>query len=171
MKGLAILDLPRAFRDGIGFARYFGVHYLWIDSLCIMQDHFQDWEIVFGDMYLIWKNNICNISATSSVDSDGGLLDLKGPRSFPPQVTTHLKEGSQTFNVINDDIWSSDGHQPLNSRGCAFQERLISPKILHFNNSQMFWECREMRACESFPGGSPSYIPGFHAKPLDESID
>jgi hypothetical protein len=38
---------------------------------------------------------------------------------------------------------------------CFFrlQEKILAPRVLHFSNDQVFWECRKLRACESFPDG------------------
>jgi hypothetical protein len=33
------------------------------------------------------------------------------------------------------------------------QEKILAPRVLHFSNEQVFWECRRLRACESFPDG------------------
>jgi hypothetical protein len=38
----------------------------------------------------------------------------------------------------------------------VFQERLLTSRILHFSHDQLFWECREHRACERYPDGHPS---------------
>jgi hypothetical protein len=38
-----------------------------------------------------------------------------------------------------------------NRRGWVLQERVLSPRVLHFSREQVFWECRQLRACESFP--------------------
>lgn len=52
-------------------------------------------------------------------------------------------------------------HFPLLSRGWAFQERLLSPRVLHFSESELVWECRQLCICEcgglaeeSSPGGT-----------------
>jgi len=37
---------------------------------------------------------------------------------------------------------------PLLSRAWAFQERLLSRRILHFCTSELVWECRELTECE-----------------------
>lgn len=38
-------DLPRTFREAIQITRLLQVRYLWIDSLCIIQDVPADWEV------------------------------------------------------------------------------------------------------------------------------
>jgi len=45
----------------------------------------------------------------------------------------------------------------LNRRGWVFQERLLSPRTIHFSN-QLFWECRELEAAESYPMGLPEKL-------------
>src|ERR1700760_2111274 len=35
--------LPKTFKDAIKIAQFFGFRYLWIDSLCILQDSTEDW--------------------------------------------------------------------------------------------------------------------------------
>jgi hypothetical protein len=42
--GIPLSSLPRTFRDAILIKRALGLRYLWIDSLCIIQDSDVDWE-------------------------------------------------------------------------------------------------------------------------------
>jgi hypothetical protein len=44
----------------------------------------------------------------------------------------------------------------VNSRAWVCQERLLSPRIIHFGEGQLFWECNELKASEGFPGGIPT---------------
>ena len=45
---------------------------------------------------------------------------------------------------------------PLNQRAWVLQERVLSPRILHFASNQIFWECQSHSGCESYPLGLPS---------------
>lgn len=45
---------------------------------------------------------------------------------------------------------------PLMKRARVCQERLFSPRVLHFRRSQMFGECQDLGACETFPENLPS---------------
>jgi hypothetical protein len=45
---------------------------------------------------------------------------------------------------------------PLLKRGWVIQERILALRTLHFGSSQLFWECRQFQACETYPGGLPS---------------
>jgi len=54
---------------------------------------------------------------------------------------------------------------PLDRRAWVVQERLLSPRILHFGESQIFWDCNERFACEDWP----KYIPRSLSYPLGRS--
>lgn len=44
---------------------------------------------------------------------------------------------------------------PLNLRAWVCQERLLSPRVLHFTSHQLFWECGQLSASEDWPDGVP----------------
>ncbi|KAK4449540.1 hypothetical protein QBC34DRAFT_298791, partial [Podospora aff. communis PSN243] len=48
-------------------------------------------------------------------------------------------------------------------RGWVFQERILSPRILHFTKGQVYWECRELSCSEDFPTGLPDWGKGLNA--------
>jgi len=57
-----------------------------------------------------------------------------------------------TIRTFQTDLWTSEvDSSPLSRRAWAFQERLLSPRILHFAKSQLFWECQTHKACETWP--------------------
>jgi hypothetical protein len=72
---IAIKDLPKTFQDAIDVSRKLGINYLWIDSLCIMQDKgdLNDWFREAGLMHKVYSHSYCNLSATGGVDSSDGL--------------------------------------------------------------------------------------------------
>lgn len=73
---LIIPDLSRlkTFTDAIHIARRLGFHYIWIDSLCIIQNSRQDWLDESARMSDVYKYSSCNISADSAVDDTIGCL-------------------------------------------------------------------------------------------------
>ncbi|RDL31459.1 uncharacterized protein BP5553_09668 [Venustampulla echinocandica] len=66
--------LPLTFRDAITIARSLGIRYIWIDSLCIIQDNAMDWEVESSKMAQVYAGSYLNIAATSSISSAGGLF-------------------------------------------------------------------------------------------------
>ena len=57
---------------------------------------------------------------------------------------------------LQKDLWAhSVEFSPLSGRAWVLQERLLSPRTLHYTKTQLFWECRESKACESSPDPYP----------------
>lgn len=43
MEKIPVAQLPKTFRDAMQISMCLGISYLWIDSLCILQDSAADW--------------------------------------------------------------------------------------------------------------------------------
>lgn len=71
---LRVPALPKTYRDAITVARKLQVRYLWIDSLCIIQDDEDDWRTESLLMNQVYKNAPFNIAATAASDSRMGLF-------------------------------------------------------------------------------------------------
>lgn len=155
--------LPRVFQEAINITRLLGVRYLWIDSLCIMQDKAcGDWKVEALKMGQVYANTYLNLSASYAVE-DGENPQIFSPETwhcFLPSVLD-LQDTEELRNnlFIDGYLWSDEvDESPLMGRGWVFQERFLSPRILHFGMRQLAWECNEGSALEMFPNGLP---PGF----------
>jgi hypothetical protein len=73
-KNIPLEWLPRTFLDAIRITSLLGYQYLWIDSLCIIQDNVEDWRSVSAMMGSIYKNAILTIAALGAYDSHGGCF-------------------------------------------------------------------------------------------------
>jgi len=148
-------EMPLTFRDAISITRRLGIRFLWILSLCIIQDSQEDWEKESGTMADIYTNSFCTIAASSSPDSHGGCR-IAGQESAMTQEIQHfdLEIGLQRirFNKgpsIRWDIEYDSG--PLRLRAWALQEREFSHRIVHFAQNVLLWECRTAKACSNLP--------------------
>lgn len=54
--GISVWRLPLNFADAVKTCRRLGIQYIWIDSLCIIQDNGEDWRREAGTMHLVYKN-------------------------------------------------------------------------------------------------------------------
>jgi hypothetical protein len=66
--------LTKTFRDSVELTRKLQVKYLWIDSLCIIQDSVDDWAFESARMMNVYSNSYCNIAATGAADGSRGLF-------------------------------------------------------------------------------------------------
>jgi len=55
-QSIPIRRLPRNFRDAVETCRRLGIQYVWIDSLCILQDSTEDWQKEALEMHRVYRN-------------------------------------------------------------------------------------------------------------------
>ncbi|KAF5968274.1 hypothetical protein FCOIX_11522 [Fusarium coicis] len=83
-KEIPVNDMPSTFHDTIEVTRQLGFRYLWIDSLCIIQDDESDWSQESRKMGTIFEEASCTIAAVDSVDDVGVDHGLFLPRDTDP---------------------------------------------------------------------------------------
>ncbi|KAI0466847.1 HET-domain-containing protein [Xylaria cf. heliscus] len=157
--GMDLSLLPPTFKDAIEAAGWFNIRWLWIDSLCIIQDSREDWQHEAPMMCDVYQNALLNISADHAVDARGGCFR---DRYFATvdAFKLHLKPLQSTWWVSVDERnlfeWVKDG--PSSERAWIYQERHLARRVLHFTEHEVFWECRaavpSFRS-ETYPRGSP----------------
>ena len=146
--------LPKTFQDAIYIARYLGLFYLWIDSLCILQDSAEDWEKECGLMTEVYGACALNIAATAAEDASVGCF-------FNRKNTWRCQASPSSTGRPIYDCYSYIALLPkdrLGERAWVVQERYLSRRTLHFSENQVFWECGGNSACEIYPSGYPSCV-------------
>ena len=152
--GIAFETLPKAFQDTIHIAGWFQVEYLWIDSLCIIQDSHDDWVRESCKMKDIHRNSFLTVAATGATNPSMGCFRDRNPSLVEPIRYRASNEAEEYITIFEEIRLEKAIHSsPLSKRAWAFQERLLSPRVLHFGENQMLWECNELSACETCPGG------------------
>ncbi|KAI3336430.1 HET-domain-containing protein [Xylariaceae sp. AK1471] len=149
--GVAVPSLPLTIQDAITVARQIGLQYLWVDSLCIIQDSVDDMNIELGKMAQIYSDSHVAIVAASASSSDEGFLARKVPRgleeeSVPYQFTLPIASPDGRVDVIGAEycFWDSKiSPEPLDRRGWAFQEHILSRRVLIYGTSTLTWRCEQ----------------------------
>lgn len=170
-KGIPWTSLPLALQEAIVLTRALGFRYLWVDSMCLVQDDAAAKLEESMTMDQIFGNAFLTIAATSAINSSSHPLfpaqlqpfklqatDNKGsafkiyvreqPNHYsfkaPFDERAHMNDWELPFNISED----ANHDTPLLKRAWAFTERLLSRRILHFTKSEMILECREGYQCE-----------------------
>jgi hypothetical protein len=281
-EGIDTFLLSQTFRDAIAIVRRLNIRYLWIDSLCIIQDDRTDWETESAKMSSIYRLSTITIAAAATADNQGGcfaptptlstngswqITPLWNPTTCDPEMTvgfqltsgqSHIpslaskrflyaksslhkwqdemaggdkRENGEYFkgkphtwdlecaghcialldpsninqvtlqNLDNDNeapqvkqilphlpSYLSSGvfvrrylrlshgqfetgshqHLPpshLAARAWTFQERLLSTRILHYTDSELFWECNSSAKCQCFAMEYPIFDEPFYTQP------
>ena len=159
-------QLPKVFQDAIQVSLELGISYIWIDSLCIIQDSKEDWEHEAKRMGGVYSNGEFNIAATGYEDGASGLF---GERKALPLVHTPLyvdfvlvDEKRETeaahagiyVRADEDEFRHKVTFGPLNDRAWVAQERTLSPAIIHYTPEKIYWECNQSIASEAFLNGA-----------------
>ncbi|KAI7916788.1 hypothetical protein M0657_005406 [Pyricularia oryzae] len=173
-RGIPLGNLPRTFQEAIIVCRHLEVPYIWIDSLCIVQDDMEDWLSESMKMKSVYANGFINIAASASKDSSQGLfrqrdpsrstaqhpldIDFQGIRDVDVKETRKDKErpvstkGGKRLHrciLVSRDEWLSNVEQStLAMRGWVLQEQLLSPRILIFGTRQIYWQCFQRLSSE-----------------------
>ncbi|KAI7302613.1 hypothetical protein KC315_g16041 [Hortaea werneckii] len=174
--GLHVSELAQTFQDAIVVTRRSKVRYLWIDSLCIIQDKqdLSDWNSESVKMESYYSNAFCNLAATASLNGSEGLFRCRDPDRV--QHMQYAMPGSRSrqaglYNIFDITLWEKKLTQaPLHRRAWVLQERLLARRVLHFGASQLMWECHEHTAAEVYPHGIKDVSPlvqRAHFKDLD----
>ncbi|KAF1980142.1 hypothetical protein BU23DRAFT_562554 [Bimuria novae-zelandiae CBS 107.79] len=103
---IEITHMPKTFQDAIIVTRELGLPYLWIDSLCIIQQNKEDWEVESAKMADYYGNaTIMLAAANSTADTEGFLRERSygEERLEPddPMYTVYVDQCS-VFEFDND---------------------------------------------------------------------
>jgi hypothetical protein len=146
-KSIPFGDLPKTFQDAIHLTLQLGKKHLWIDSLCIIQDDRGDWHREASQMADVYRNSYLTLAATKSANNTLGCFIEESPLTKDYKLDRNLyvrKQISHWYDEPNTNF----AYYPLLGRGWSFQERLLSPRIIHFTDREVIWECQKHTACQ-----------------------
>lgn len=136
---IPLSSLSQAMNEAITTAQGLAYRYLWIDSLCIQQDSDNDKRQGCASMAATFRNAALTL-----------ILDNVD------QTTTDVTNAIATHS--NNCIDRTGPDFGLDTRAWALQERLLSHRLLHMGQEQLYFECNSLKASETFPQGLPSLI-------------
>jgi hypothetical protein len=153
--------LPNIFAEAIRITRYLNFKYLWIDSLCIIQDSKSDWTAEANMMSAVYNNAVCTIAFVLPPDAGYDSTQRRGdPRASTPciipestrsgrglivnpSVPDRLRNRQSTGSIYKD--W------PLCSRAWTLQEQVLNPRTVFWEDRTIKWECVET-FCDELTG-------------------
>lgn len=129
--------LSQNFLDALEITRRLGFEYIWIETLCIIQDDEDDRSREASKMANTYGLAAMTISATAASDSQSGIFSDRHVYYSP--ILGRNKDRYLRPKLLR---WNWDiERSPLAQRGWAAQERMLSPRVLHFTKRQIIWEC------------------------------
>ena len=149
-RGISLEDMPQTFQDAIKVTRQLGLRYLWIDSLCIIQDDLKDWEQQSNLMGQIYYRATFTIMAATTLatseeseqeNSHKGFL-YRRPAPVLPTVQMDYYDQNWRLKgnwfVQNQNLLLFE-ESDLFTRGWVMQEQLLSRRKIIYTPNQLFW--------------------------------
>ncbi|PMD52764.1 HET-domain-containing protein, partial [Hyaloscypha bicolor E] len=157
--GIPLAEIPKTFLDACDITSKLGYQYLWIDSLCIIQDSTEDWRDESTKMADIYSNADLCISALDSHDSSEGIYRSRdGLLHRPCRLWDEAPPGLCILQFSGLPIYAfadpsppSSSTGPLAHRAWVLQEELMSGRRLIYGKNILYWSCLTMQVSTSEP--------------------
>lgn len=149
-RGISLEDMPQTFQDAVKVTRQLGLRYLWIDSLCIVQNDSEDWErqsSLMGQIY--YRAAFTIMAAITLATSDkseqeqpheGFLCRPPGPTLPTVQMDYYDQnwglKGNWYIRYQNPFLFEDSD---LFTRAWVMQEQLLSRRKIIYTPDQLFW--------------------------------
>jgi Heterokaryon incompatibility protein (HET) len=154
MVEIQMAAMPKSYHDAITITRELGIQYLWIDSLCIIQDDAKDWEQEAARMASIYEGAQVTIAAAWGKNGESGCF-----HDYHPSMVVEVQEqnnfrGQTKGSTIrlylrpypNPQRYLGDAS--LNSRAWTLQEIILSRRTIVFAEDQLYWHCTSLYESE-----------------------
>ena len=147
--------IPRTVRDVMELTRQIGMRYLWVDTLCIVQDDEHDKERLINRMDDIYDNAAVTVIAAAGADADAGLWGISPRSGYPiqPERIAAPEGGSISLSLCPPSLCDEVRKLKWNTRGWTFQEQCLSQRVLYFATNEVYFNCSEVQWREAYDHG------------------
>jgi hypothetical protein len=133
-------DIPRTIRDSFFLCKQLKERYIWVDSLCIIQNSPVDKYAQIAHMDQIYHDALLTVVGAAG-DAKTGL----------PGVTDTMRKTTQLLASFHDMKFSAApdttnnllANSPWSFRGWTLQEQVLSRRLLVFTDRMVFFNCRD----------------------------
>ncbi|KAF4633375.1 hypothetical protein G7Y89_g4747 [Cudoniella acicularis] len=142
--GLTKTTLPRTIHQAVEVVRAIGFRYLWVDSLCIIQDDPESQMDQIRAMDLIYKGAALTIAAAGGNCADDPLMNPERENMVHTEDFGDLK-----LMARNRPFKAALVGSTWDSRAWCYQEKILSRRILLFTEAEVYYNCSHFSWRES----------------------
>jgi hypothetical protein len=161
--GIRLSSLPRTIYDAVIFCQGLKLQYLWVDSLCIVQDDRESWLVDSAQMREIYSNALITLAIEEPASCKTGFMGKQRfgsewQQKFVAHISPEAGGPGNALFIRPSTSQSPDGAQrcSLDKRGWCLQESILSKRRLCFDGNETTWECAHRTICEC---GHTSWAP------------
>ncbi|RYP64076.1 hypothetical protein DL771_008935 [Monosporascus sp. 5C6A] len=125
-----------------GSEQALGLRYIWIDSLCIIQDDPDDWSVESAKMGRIYSDAYIVIASSQSRDGTESFLAPRHPLRTPLELSLALPDASPRKVLARPMLVTGLSNEPLDSRAWTYQEQRLATRLLRYTSEEMVFQCR-----------------------------
>lgn len=141
-EGIPTTQLPATIRDACEVCIDLDIRYLWVCSLCILQDSESDWRQQSSAMATIYNSSSLTLSADSGRNCHSGLFTSRSTKSPATAALKCRSAGaSQGTCFVRGPIVPHGFKEPTTNRGWTLQENILSRRLLRWGTYEFSWQC------------------------------
>ncbi|KAI1261495.1 heterokaryon incompatibility protein-domain-containing protein [Xylariaceae sp. FL1019] len=163
-------SFPLTIQDAITLTQLLGYRYLWIDSLCLVQDDESDMVTQLQLMDVIYTRASFTIVSANGADANARLSGLTpGSRNLTQRVAEYSEDLSLVALSLDFDDAAHDS--TWNGRGWTYQERILSRRLLVFVEDTVYFECDQATWSEDLNIIDPRVITSAARQTVEHLYD
>lgn len=135
-------DLPKTLQDAVITSYRLGIPYIWIDSLCILQDDETEKSREIGMMTKVYTHARFTIMARRGNNASDGFLSA---RTLPPGSSCLQLQTGFWVRLVPKFAMDIEDDRSLDERGWVAQEHILSRRLVIFGTYYTTWSCRTER--------------------------
>ncbi|KFY88624.1 hypothetical protein V500_06230 [Pseudogymnoascus sp. VKM F-4518 (FW-2643)] len=125
--------LPKTINDVIDLVKAIGEKYLWVDSLCLINDNEGDIALGIRIMNSVFQGSYFTIVAASGDDANAGLWGV---------VSDTKEKMAQQSPEVGIELKAMLSKSEYSKRGWTLQELTLSRRALIFVDNRVFFTCQ-----------------------------
>ncbi|THU89221.1 HET-domain-containing protein [Dendrothele bispora CBS 962.96] len=163
--GIPLEHIPKTIMDAFTVTKALGLHYLWVDAFCIIQDSEEDKAHEIRQIRHIFHNaHLTIIAACADTVYDGFLHERNQPEPSYTVLPFYCPDGILGTMHVQTHGNHAPGN-PIDKRAWCLEEHVLSPRKLIYSSHTLQYQCQAMHVnvngashCVSPINGIP-YLP------------
>ncbi|KAF1987041.1 HET-domain-containing protein [Aulographum hederae CBS 113979] len=135
-------QLPAVIKDAISLVKALGERFLWVDSLCVVQNDPTIKHDQIRQMDRVYNRAILTIISLNGNNAQCRLPGI-APGTRPLRDWYKSSQNGQTLRFQGGALDDLLGGTPYETRSWTYQERLLSRRCLFLSSHRMYFSCGE----------------------------
>lgn len=180
---IIVNGMPQLLQEAITVARAVGIDFIWVDALCIVQNDALDKDNELRRMGEYYHGAEFTLAASNAAGVQESFLRRDNVKWMPHAFTLlsedysypHMKQPERKVVRAGLAHRQQDPRRlilegPLWSRAWTYQENALSRRVIHFDEADDIWECRQEIVIAARNGDGESDINQLKMTPLCRMI-